>query len=73
MPDLLLLAVVLAAGLACPAMMWWQHRRGRAAPCCPSRPPEAASLEALRERQATVSSRIAELEGEARRRQQHCS
>lgn len=62
MPDLLLAAAVLAAGLACPAVMWWQHRRGRAAPCCLSRASEAATLEALWKRQETVSLRIAELE-----------
>ncbi len=67
MPDVLLVAAVLAAGLACPAMMWWQHRRGRAAPCCPPRQPETAPLQALHRRQAAVSARIAELEGEARR------
>jgi Flp pilus assembly protein TadB len=67
LPDLLLVAAVLAAGLACPAMMWWQHRRGRSAPCCSPRRPEAASLEALRKRQAAVCARIAELEDEARR------
>jgi len=67
-PDLLLVAAVLAAGFACPAMMWWQHRRGQAAPSCPPRPSEAASREALHERQAAISLRIAELEGEARDR-----
>lgn len=67
MPDLFLVAAVLAAGLACPVMMWWQHRRGRTAPCCPPRRSETSSLEALRKRQAAVSARIAELEGDARR------
>jgi hypothetical protein len=66
MPDLLLVAAVLVAGLACPALMWWQHRRGRAVPCCPPRRSGTASLEALHERQAAVSERIAELEGETR-------
>lgn len=62
MPDLLLVATVLAAGLACPAMMWWQHRRGRDAPCCRTGRSEMASLESLQKRQAAVSARIAQLE-----------
>ena len=68
MPDVVVLAAVVAAGLACPAMMWWQRRRGGTAPCCLPRRSDTASLEALRKRQAAVSARIAELEGEARRR-----
>lgn len=37
----LLLAAAGAAGLSCPAMMWWQDRRGRAASCRPA--PRGAS------------------------------
>jgi hypothetical protein len=66
MLDLLLVAAVLVAGLACPALMWWQHRRGGTVACCPPRRSRTASLEALHERQAAVSKRIAELEGETR-------
>ncbi len=66
MPELLLVATVLAAGLACPAMMWWQHRRGRHAPCCREGRSEVASLESLQERQAAVSARIAQVEKEMR-------
>ncbi|MBA3422104.1 MAG: hypothetical protein H0U12_09495 [Thermoleophilaceae bacterium] len=61
----MLLVTILIVALACPAMMWWQHRRvGGAAPGCAPPRSEAASLEALRQRQATVSTRLTELEGE---------
>jgi hypothetical protein len=34
METALLVAAILIAGLACPAVMLWQRRRGRAAACC---------------------------------------
>jgi hypothetical protein len=66
MTTAILIALVVAAGLACPAMMWWQSRRGRAAACwLPMREDVPSSdLEALRTRQRELSVRIAELDEE---------
>ncbi|MGH2954954.1 MAG: hypothetical protein ACRDK9_13250 [Solirubrobacterales bacterium] len=63
----LLVAAVLVAGLACPAMMWWQRRRGREAACCAPAPRgrESGELEALRERQRELAARLAALDGDA--------
>lgn len=67
MEPALLIAAVLVAGLACPAMMWWQRRRGREAACCAPAPAgrERGELEALRERQRELAARIAALDAEA--------
>lgn len=57
----ILVAAVLIAGLACPAVMWWQRRRGREAPCCPSavsREDRTAELQELRRSQAKLSTRL---------------
>jgi hypothetical protein len=72
METALLVLAVVAAGLACPAMMWWQRRRGREAPCCPPARPRAASedrelpssLEELRAYERSLATRLAELERE---------
>lgn len=61
----LLIAVVLVAALACPAMMWWSERRGRSAQCCPSRrssEERPASLEELRAEQQRLDALIANAE-----------
>ena len=60
----ILIALVVVAALACPLMMWWQSRRGRAAVCCvPARPSEkSGEVEALRARQERLAAQIAELE-----------
>ncbi|MGH2716338.1 MAG: hypothetical protein ACRDSN_03250 [Pseudonocardiaceae bacterium] len=66
----LLVLAIAAAGLACPAMMWWQRRRGRDAACClpaaqASRSADvdaSAGLDELRRRRADIEARIAELE-----------
>lgn len=59
----LLLIAVLVAGLACPAMMWWQRRQGREAACCVpySAQPERSEAQALRARQDRLAARIAAL------------
>ncbi len=55
-------AVVLAAALACPAHMWWRHRRG-ADPCClPST--GTPDPEDLRARQRVLSRQLAALTAE---------
>lgn len=68
MATVLLVAAILAAGLACPAMMWWQRRRGRQVTCCIA--PEGvgseggAGLEELGRRQEALSARLADLHGQ---------
>lgn len=67
METALLVAAVLIAGLACPAMMWWQRRRGQDAACClpvEGRGKDAAELDGLREKNDALSARLAELRGE---------
>jgi hypothetical protein len=52
MTTALLVAAVTLAALACPAMMWWNARRGRRSPRCPpqrSRENHDLTLEDLRE------------------------
>jgi hypothetical protein len=65
METALLAAAIVAAGLACPAMMWWQRRRGRAAACATpleKEPSETVEdLEELHRRHAVLAARIAEL------------
>lgn len=55
-------AIVIAA-LTCPAMMWWQRRRGRdAASCMPAgRGAGAAQFAELRSENERLSARLAEL------------
>ncbi len=56
----LLLAGVVLAAAACPAMMWFSHRRGRAAPCCiPHRDrDENLPLDGLRLRRAQINAAL---------------
>ena len=67
METALLVAAVLVAGFACPAMMWWQRRRGRdAASCMPAaqRSSEATEAGDLRSKNEGLSAGLAELRGE---------
>ena len=60
MPDALFYALILAAGLACPAHMWWAQRRGKRAACCPpKRQPAPQDLEELLARRSRVEAQIA--------------
>jgi hypothetical protein len=71
MSDVLLVALVALAALACPVHMWWMHRRGRQALCCPpKRAPERATPDdaaTLRARRAEIEARLAEVESDAGR------
>lgn len=62
MSDLLLVALVAVAVLACPVHMWWMHRRGRRALCCPpKRAPEQVTsrdVGALRARRDEIEARL---------------
>ncbi|HEV2753473.1 MAG TPA: hypothetical protein VGV36_06520 [Solirubrobacteraceae bacterium] len=65
---LLAVGVVLAA-LACPAMMWWNARRGRHSPCCrlpPARDAADVTLEELREEHQRLEAMIADAEAHQR-------
>ena len=61
----ILIALVVVAALACPLVMWWQNRRGRADACCMPVSSSRGKTEVgeLRARQEALASRIAELEG----------
>ena len=69
METAVLIAAILIAGFSCPAMMWWQCRRGRESACCASlgdRNDDAAELEELQRSQAVLLARLAELQGDER-------
>lgn len=70
METVVLVVAIAAAGLACPAMMWRQRRRGGDAGCC-ARATQAqreaerdtpAGLAELRRRRADIEARLAEHE-----------
>ncbi len=64
MTTVLLIVALIAAASFCPAMMWWNARRGRRG-CLPTRGPEgeeAGDLDALRRKQDALAARIAELQ-----------
>lgn len=52
-----LLVLAVAAGLACPAHMWWKMRRGERAACAPD-PVRREDAEGLRRRQRDLEARI---------------
>lgn len=60
----LLIGVVLVAALACPAMMWFQERRGKRAACCPPRRNEEGpqDLDALKAEHARLTAQLAEFD-----------
>jgi hypothetical protein len=58
MSDAVIAGVAVVVGLACPAHMWWSHRCGRHAACCPSE--RDVAIEALRARQERLRVLIAE-------------
>jgi uncharacterized iron-regulated membrane protein len=60
--DLLFVGLVILAALACPAHMWWQHRRGRQSACCPPRKPAPSDLQALRARRDQIEAQLSEFE-----------
>ena len=63
--EAVILGVAVLAGLACPVHMWWSHRRGKAASCCPpmsERTTPVEDAESLRARRAEIEARLAELE-----------
>ena len=63
MSGWLLPLLALVGGLACPAHMWWSHRRHRPAGCCAStRQPEVTQLDALRVRHQELCDQIAAAE-----------
>jgi hypothetical protein len=68
MDTALIIGAVLAAGLACPAIMWWQGRRQRTITdgVQPGERPSdpSAELRELRRREAVLSDRVAELQRE---------
>jgi hypothetical protein len=62
MSTALLIGLVVVAALACPSMMWWQSRRGRAGTCIPGRTAGSTELQTLRARQDHLAEQIQELE-----------
>ncbi|MGH2947932.1 MAG: hypothetical protein ACRDPC_17065 [Solirubrobacteraceae bacterium] len=60
-----LLVGLVVAALACPLHMWWAHRRGKQAVCCPPRRTQTTlpdDLEDLRARRRDVEAQLAEFE-----------
>ena len=65
MTTVLVIVAVLVGALACPAMMWWNTRRGRSSPCCPPRRaqgPSPPTVQDLREEQRRLEAMIADAE-----------
>lgn len=65
MTTALLVAAVALAALACPAMMWWNARRGHSSPCCPprrSQHPSPPTVEDLRAEHRRLEAMIADAE-----------
>lgn len=61
MESALFVGAVVVAGLACPAMMWWNGRRGREACCVPDRGRDTSpSVEELHRRRDELTAAIAE-------------
>jgi hypothetical protein len=61
----LFIGLVFVAALACPLHMWWAHRRGKQAACCPPRKSQASlpeDIDGLRARRREVEAQLAEFE-----------
>lgn len=73
MSTVILLAAVVLAAAACPAVAWIQRRRGAPACCQPARPldraDERGDLATLRAQRAHVDGQIVVLEKRSRRLQ----
>jgi hypothetical protein len=65
MTTVLVIATAVAAGSLCPALMWWNARRGQAACCAPRRSGGSAELEAAHRQQSSLEARVAALRGGA--------
>ena len=63
MSDALLVGLVVVAALACPLHMWWMHRRGKRAACCPPQRDHAPTdVAALRARRDEIEAQLAEFD-----------
>lgn len=63
MSDALLVGLVVVAALACPLHMWWMHRRGKRAACCPPQRDHAwTDVAALRARRDELEAQLAEFD-----------
>ena len=67
MSDLLLIALIALAALACPLHMWWMNRRGRHPACCPPKKTQQPAMDpaALRARRAEIEAHLTEFDVEA--------
>ena len=63
MSEALLVGLIVVAALACPLHMWWMHRRGKQAACCPPTRDQAPDdVASLRERRAEIEAQLAEFD-----------
>jgi hypothetical protein len=58
--SIVLVAVAVLAGVACPLHMWWSHRRGRPG-CMPVGKPGEGQLDSVRSAQQTLERSITEV------------
>jgi hypothetical protein len=60
MTDWLLVVLGVAVAAICPIHIWWAHRRGSRAACCPPRTVEqpGSELEDVRARQLALSAQL---------------
>jgi hypothetical protein len=63
--EVLLVIAILAAALACPAMMWYSNKRGRASACCPPRREAEPDIGRLKAERDALDQRIATEEAAA--------
>jgi hypothetical protein len=60
--SIVLVAVAVFAGVACPLHMWWSHRRGRPG-CIPVGKHSEGNLDSVRCAQQTLERSIAQVAG----------